>query len=79
MKLLTRCCQSIFALTQKYGIESVSIPAIGTGIYRYPINEATEIAFEMALAAEENQNLSVEFVCFDEDAVTVYEQIHQRY
>ena len=44
-ELLMRCYQSIFELTAEHGIDSVSIPAIGTGIYRYPIEEATEIAF----------------------------------
>ena len=77
-ELLTRCYQSIFALTAEHGIESVSIPAIGTGIYRYPIEEATEIAFETALAAQEKQNLSVEFVCFDEDTVRIYEEVYGR-
>ena len=77
-ELLTRCYQSIFALTAEHGIESVSIPAIGTGIYRYPIEEATEIAFETALAAQEKQNLSVEFVCFDEDTVKIYEEVYGR-
>ena len=77
-ELLTRCYQSIFALTTKHGIESVSIPAIGTGIYRHPIEEATEIAFETALAAQEKQILSVEFVCFDEDTVRIYEEVYGR-
>jgi O-acetyl-ADP-ribose deacetylase len=77
-ELLTRCYQSIFALTAKHGIESVSIPAIGTGIYRYPIEEATEIAFETALTAQAKQNLSVEFVCFDEDTVKIYEEVYGR-
>ena len=77
-ELLTRCYQSIFALTTKHGIESVSIPAIGTGIYRHPIEEATEIAFETALSAQEKQILSVEFVCFDEDTVRIYEEVYGR-
>jgi len=75
-ELLTRCYQSIFALTAKHEIESVSIPAIGTGIYRYPIEEATEIAFKMALTAQEKQFLSVVFVCFDEDTVRIYEEAY---
>jgi O-acetyl-ADP-ribose deacetylase (regulator of RNase III) len=31
-------------------LEGVSTPAIGRGIYRYPIEEATEVAFEMTPA-----------------------------
>ena len=77
-KFLTRCYQSIFSLTEKHGIKSISIPAIGTGIYRYPVKEATEIAFDMALVAQKKQNLSVEFVCFDENTATVYEETYRR-
>ena len=75
-ELLTRCYKSIFALTERQGIESISIPAIGTGIYRYPIKEATEIAFDATLATQGEQNLSVVFVCFDEDTVRIYEEIY---
>jgi O-acetyl-ADP-ribose deacetylase len=76
-ELLARCYQSIFELTAKHVIKSVSIPAIGTGIYRYPIKEATKIAFETALVAQEKQSLSVEFVCFDENTASIYEQTAQ--
>ena len=44
-EILTRCYQSIFALTEEHRIESISIPAISTGIFHYPVKEATEIAF----------------------------------
>ena len=69
---------ALFSLTEKHGIESISIPAIGTGIYRYPVREATEIAFATTLAAQDKQNLSVEFVCFDEDTAHIYEKTYQR-
>ena len=78
-ELLRRCYQSIFALTENHGIKSISIPAIGTGIYRYPIKEATEIAFDTTLATQKKQDLSVEFVCFDENTATVYEETYRRY
>ena len=77
-ELLRRCYQSIFALTEKHGIKSTSIPAIGTGIYRYPIKKATEIAFGATLIAQKKQELLVEFVCFDENTATVYEETYQR-
>jgi len=78
-ELLTRCYQSIFSLTERHGIESISIPAIGTGIYRFPVREATKIAFATTLAAQDNQNLSVEFVCFDENTAHIYEETYQQY
>ena len=75
-EILTRCYQSIFALTEKHGIESISIPAISTGIFHYPVKEATEIAFATTLVAQEEQNLLVQFVCFDKDTADIYEKIY---
>lgn len=73
--LLALCYKSIFDFTEEYEIETIWIPAIGTGIYRYPVEKATEIAFDMTLAAQ-GKNQSVVFVCFDEDTTSVY-QIRQ--
>ena len=74
-ELLTGCYRFIFTLTQEHAIGSISIPAIGTGIYRYPIREATEIAFATTLKAQKTRNLSVTFVCFDEDTLSVYKEL----
>ena len=67
----------IFALTEEYEIGTISIPAISTGIYRYPLKEATKIAFAITAAAEEKQNLSVLLVCVDEDTARVYEETYR--
>ena len=75
-EFLRRCYQSIFVLTAKYQIKSIVIPAIGTGIYRYPIKKATKIAIDTALVAHKKQKLLVEFVCFDENTATVYEETY---
>ena len=71
-RLLTHCYNSIFELTQKHKIPSISIPAIGTGIYKYPITEATEIAFKAARLAKKKQSLEIYFVCFDEHTEKIY-------
>jgi hypothetical protein len=36
----------------------------------------TEIAFDATLATQGEQNLSVVFVCFDEDTVRIYEETY---
>ena len=40
------------------------------------LREVTEIAFDATLATQGEQNLSVVFVCFDEDTVRIYEEIY---
>ena len=69
-RLLRKTYRAIFELALKYGLKSVSIPAIGTGIYRFPIPEATKIAFQEALFFE--KHLSIRFVCFDKKTYQTY-------
>lgn len=69
---LIECYQSIFALVHEYQIESISIPAIGTGIYRYPIEEAALIAIHSASEAKNKLNVHVRFICFDKENLKTY-------
>ena len=77
LELLTSCYRSIFSLTKAYVIDSISIPAIGTGIYRYPLREATEIAFAATIEAQQKHYVQIEFVCFDDDTRSIYEEVYQ--
>jgi len=43
-ELLKNCYKSILDLVVKYKIKSIAIPSISTGIYKYPIEEASSIA-----------------------------------
>ncbi|MGE0422201.1 MAG: O-acetyl-ADP-ribose deacetylase [Reyranellaceae bacterium] len=44
--LLASCYRNSLALAEKHGLRSIAFPAISTGIYRYPAEEATRIAIE---------------------------------
>jgi O-acetyl-ADP-ribose deacetylase len=44
--LLASCYRNALALAEKHGLRSIAFPAISTGIYRYPADEATRIAME---------------------------------
>ena len=70
--LLRNCYQAIFHLAKEHQISSVAIPAIGTGIYRFPIQEATAIAVEEARAAIESNDIAVIFCCYDKETMEVY-------
>lgn len=43
-ELLRKCYESSLGLAIEHGIKSISFPAISTGIYGYPMEEAADIA-----------------------------------
>ena len=42
-KILSSCYKNAIKLAEKYKIKSIAFPAISTGIYGYPIEEAAEV------------------------------------
>ncbi|MFI5272235.1 MAG: O-acetyl-ADP-ribose deacetylase [Ktedonobacterales bacterium] len=73
-QLLANCYRSSLALAEQYGLTTIAFPAISTGIYGYPLNEATAIAVAEVrsfLAAHANI-VKVIFVCYGEDAYRAY-------
>lgn len=71
-RLLRKTYRSIYEVALKHGLGSLSIPAIGTGIYRFPLAEATKIAYQEATNFE--RYISIVFVCFDEKSFQAYQQ-----
>jgi len=64
--------------------DSVAFPAIGTGIYGYPLEDATVIAIKTVcdLATErpeDFEHMTVKFVCFDEINYLVYRSVLEAY
>jgi O-acetyl-ADP-ribose deacetylase (regulator of RNase III) len=78
--LLARCYQSCFSLASKFGVKSLAFPAISCGIYGFPLEEATEIAFrETEAALSANAGLeAVIFACFGDDVYSVYKSRLER-
>jgi len=63
--LLRQCYRSIFRLVAEHKIMSVAIPALGTGIYGYPLPEAARIAIDETQAAQASSPFRAVFFCFD--------------
>jgi O-acetyl-ADP-ribose deacetylase len=69
--LLTSCHTESLRVADELGARSVAFPAISTGVYGYPLEEAAEVA----VAAVANADTSVEevrFVLFDEAAFEAF-------
>ena len=72
--LLASCYTTALALARAHGLRSIAFPAISTGVYGYPIEAATRIAFDAILAflADGGSPAEVRLVCFSERDAVVY-------
>lgn len=70
--LLRACYRNCLKLAEKQGLTSLAFPAISTGVYGYPLPEATAIAVSEVKAAPTTALHKVIFVCFDEATAAVY-------
>ncbi len=69
---LQECYESIFTLVEKHHLKSVALPAISTGIFGYPLIEATRIAMKAA-RRHDRPELAIIFACFTDEAKAAYE------
>lgn len=68
-ELLADCHRNSLRIAAELGAETVAFPAISTGIYRWPVESAAEIA--RAAVADARVEL-VRFVLFDQVAYNAY-------
>jgi O-acetyl-ADP-ribose deacetylase len=75
-ELLRNCYRNSFRLAHQHGLSSIAFPAISTGVYHYPMNEACRIALEEARAAIANypELAKIIFVAFSPQARQIYQQ-----
>ena len=72
-ELLARCYRNALALAVVEGLESMAFPAISTGIYGYPKEDAADIAVrEVRLIGMPER---VIFCCFDTATAELYREI----
>jgi O-acetyl-ADP-ribose deacetylase (regulator of RNase III) len=60
-------------VADELGAESIAFPAISTGVYRYPIEEAADIAIS-AISSSKTDVGEVRFVLYGADAYAVFER-----
>lgn len=73
-ELLAKCYRSSLVLAVQHSIRTIAFPAISTGVYRFPLDRATEIAVtEVKNFLTQNSSVGqVRFVCFGEAAYQCY-------
>ena len=75
--LLADCYRNSLALALELGCETVAFPAISTGVYHYPPEEAAAIAVSTVrgFLAEHPGGPEVIFVCFNAAAEAAYRKV----
>ncbi len=65
-ELLASCYRNSLALAEQYQIKTIAFPAISTGVYRFPVERAAQIAVTTILAFLKTNNWveQVILVCF---------------
>lgn len=75
-ELLAGCYRRALALAAEHQARSIAFPAISTGIYGFPADRAARIAVETVKAHVDASGVEVvNFVCFDDRTLRIYEQI----
>jgi O-acetyl-ADP-ribose deacetylase (regulator of RNase III) len=72
--LLASCYRNSLQLAVDHACDSIAFPAISTGVYRYPLEEAAEIAVGTVreFLAASDAEIGVLFVCFDARTLEIY-------
>ncbi|AWN30746.1 O-acetyl-ADP-ribose deacetylase [Streptomyces sp. NEAU-S7GS2] len=72
-ELLASCYRESLRVADALGARTVAFPAISTGVYRWPMDDAARIAVETVRETETETAVGeVRFVLFDEPAFAVY-------
>ena len=73
-RVLTDCYRNSLELAVQHGVRTIAFPAISTGAYGYPIEQATRVAVTTVrdFLAEDSTIEQVLFVCWDEHAARCY-------
>jgi O-acetyl-ADP-ribose deacetylase len=70
-ELLADCFRNSLAVADELGARTLAFPAISTGVYRWPVDDAARIALETVRATDTRVE-EVRFVLFDQHAYDAF-------
>ena len=76
--MLRNCYWNSLELARANDLHSIAFPAISTGVYGYPLPEATQIALRTTTewaAKYAEYEMEVTFACFDKRTAALYEML----
>ena len=74
---LADCYRNSLDLAKAYEVHSIAFPSISTGVYGYPLEEATGVVVKTVskwLEENEDYDIKVIFMCFGEKAYNLYQE-----
>jgi len=72
-RLLADCYCNSLQVANEHQVNTIAFPAISTGVYRFPVDRAAQIAVRTTRSYLERTNIKkVVFVCFNEDNFKAY-------
>lgn len=76
-ELLSSCYRESLKLAVEYGCRTIAFPSISTGVYRFPTDQAAEIAVHTIrdFLAVNDSIEQVVMVCFDRQTKAAYEKV----
>ncbi len=76
-KLLASCYKNALKIAEEYKIESIAFPAISTGIFGYPLEEAAQIAIKTIIEKVYylNNVKKIRLVLYDSKALNVHSKV----
>ena len=72
---LANCYKNSLDLAKKYDVHSIAFPAISTGVYHYPLKDATKIAIATVdnwLKNNSDYDMTIIYSCFDTKTYNMY-------
>jgi O-acetyl-ADP-ribose deacetylase (regulator of RNase III) len=77
--LLASCYRNSLQLAVDHNLRSIAFPSISTGVYCFPIEQASRIALRVILDFVETEEAAprVVMTCFSEQDLEIYRQVYQ--
>jgi O-acetyl-ADP-ribose deacetylase (regulator of RNase III) len=79
-RLLASCYKSSLLLAAQHDVKTVAFPSISTGVYRFPVERAAQIAVSeiQSFLASHTSMEKIVMVCFDENTFQIYSRTAEK-
>lgn len=77
-ELLKSCYRNSLMLAKKYDLKSIAFPLVSSGIYKYPKEEAIQVALEMMIEFLKENDMEVSLVLYDDTTFEMAKEIYEK-